>query len=140
MKLIKEKNEIVEGLRIGIEGRRRREGGLREQLAEAERRAEARRRVITVTDDTIADSVLGGNKSIPGTISVVIQASMDGVGWEAGPTDFIEGKVRKRARSELVLNCGESLPNLTLFNMLNSKNHYERMTSRGVVVCSKLLL
>lgn len=68
MKVIKEKNETIGGLQSEIEEGRRREGELREQLAEAEGRVEARRRVIAATDKTIADRVRGESESISETI------------------------------------------------------------------------
>ena len=67
MKVIKEKNEIIGGLQSEIEEGRRREGELREQLAEVEGRAEARRRVIAATDETVTDSVQGESESISET-------------------------------------------------------------------------
>lgn len=81
-------------------------------MAEAEGRAEVRRRVIEATDDTTTDNELGATSLYLELLSEVVQASMDGIGWQAGPTDSIEGKVREKARSELVLNCGASLLDL----------------------------
>ena len=111
-KVIKEKNEIIGDLQSEIEEGRRREGELREQLAEAEGRVEARRRVIAATDDTAADSVRGESESTSETTIKSSASKHPRNGMEAGSADSIEGKVRERARSELVFNCGEGLPDV----------------------------
>lgn len=112
MKIIEEKNAIIEDLRSNIEEGRRREGQLREQLAEAEGRAEARGRVIAATDDAFKDSLFRGNDFIP-EITVQSSASKQKRNRsQARPTGSIERKVREKARSKLVLNYSENLLNL----------------------------
>ena len=109
MKVIKEKNEIIGGLQSEIEEEDEREslksnwlkqqGGLK-QDGESQRQPT---RLLRTAYEGKASPYLR-------PLSRVVQASMDGMGWEAGFADSIGGKVRERARSELVFNCCESLP------------------------------